>query len=89
LKTKASRAAPLALAAVSALLAHAHCAAAAPSAINIPAHPLGQALNELARQAILQMTFPAAQVAGKKRGRDLRPAHRQPGAGQRFWLAAG
>lgn len=33
--------------------------------IDIPAQPLGQALNELARQANLQMTFPAAQVAGK------------------------
>ncbi|MDP3654540.1 MAG: TonB-dependent receptor [Rhodoferax sp.] len=40
-------------------------ATAAPIAINIPAQPLGQALNELARQANLQMTFPAALVAGK------------------------
>ncbi|WP_157270702.1 TonB-dependent siderophore receptor [Azohydromonas aeria] len=39
--------------------------AAAPIAISIPAQPLGQALNELARQANLQMTFPAALVAGK------------------------
>lgn len=39
--------------------------AAAPVSINIPAQPLGQALNELARQANLQMTFPAAQVTGK------------------------
>ncbi len=41
-------------------------AAATPIAINIPAQPLGQALNELARQANLQMTFPAAVVAGKR-----------------------
>lgn len=41
-------------------------AAATPIAINIPAQPLGQALNELARQANLQMTFPAALVAGKQ-----------------------
>ncbi len=40
--------------------------AAIPIAINIPAQPLGQALNELARQANLQMTFPAASVAGKQ-----------------------
>lgn len=31
-----------------------------PVALNIPAQPLAQALNELARQANLQMTFPAA-----------------------------
>ena len=37
-----------------------------PIAINIPAQPLGQALNELARQANLQMTFPAALVAGRQ-----------------------
>ena len=41
-------------------------AAAAAIAIHIPAQPLGQALNELARQANLQMSFPAAQVAGKQ-----------------------
>lgn len=41
-------------------------AAATPIAINIPAQPLGPALNELARQASLQMTFPAALVAGKQ-----------------------
>lgn len=41
-------------------------AAATPIAINIPAQPLGQALNELARQANLQMTFPAALMAGKQ-----------------------
>ena len=35
-------------------------------AINIPAQPLGAALNELARQANLQMTFPAPLVAGKQ-----------------------
>lgn len=47
--------------------AHAQSAAAAatPLAINIPAQPLGQALNELARQANLQMSFPAALVAGR------------------------
>ncbi|MDQ8023666.1 MAG: TonB-dependent receptor [Moraxellaceae bacterium] len=40
-------------------------ATAAPVSINIPSQPLGQALNELARQANLQMSFPAASVAGK------------------------
>src|SRR5690606_37316680 len=39
---------------------------ATPIAVNIPAQTLGQALNELARQANLQMTFPAALVAGKQ-----------------------
>lgn len=39
--------------------------AAAPVAIAIAAQPLAQALNELARQANLQMSFPAALVAGK------------------------
>ncbi|MBN9407586.1 MAG: TonB-dependent receptor [Burkholderiales bacterium] len=34
-------------------------------AIVIPAQPLGTALNELARQARLQLSFPAATVAGK------------------------
>ncbi|MCU0761614.1 MAG: TonB-dependent receptor [Hydrogenophaga sp.] len=70
--------APLALAAAMAIamaaghapLAHAQSgaptAAATPIAINIPAQPLGQALNELARQANLQMTFPASLVAGKQ-----------------------
>ena len=43
----------------------AQSANAAPAPINLPAMPLGQALNELARQANLQMTFPAALVAGK------------------------
>ncbi|MFM2346425.1 MAG: hypothetical protein RL654_1178 [Pseudomonadota bacterium] len=69
--------APLALAAAMAIAlatghaprAHAQssaaAAAAAPIAINIQAQPLGQALNELARQANLQMTFPAGMVAGK------------------------
>ena len=39
--------------------------AATPPPLALPAQPLGQALNELARQADLQMTFPAALVAGK------------------------
>jgi iron complex outermembrane receptor protein len=60
----------LALAAGFAPQAHAQtgtaAAAATPIAINIPAQPLAQALNELARQANLQMTFPAALVAGKQ-----------------------
>lgn len=60
----------IALAAGHAPLAHAQSGAAAtaatPIAINIPAQPLAQALNELARQANLQMTFPAALVAGKQ-----------------------
>ena len=41
---------------------------AAPTAslpIELPAQPLGRALNELARQANLQMSFPAELVAGK------------------------
>lgn len=69
--------APLALAAAMAIaLAAGHAplaraqssasAAATPIAFNIPAQPLGQALNELARQANLQMTFPAGLVAGKQ-----------------------
>lgn len=74
--------APLALAAALALAlaaghappAHAQGGAAAapghaatPSVdVNIPAQPLGPALNELARQANLQMTFPAEWVAGKQ-----------------------
>lgn len=70
--------APLALAALMAIvqiaghapLAHAQGVTTAPittlSAINIPAQPLGQALNELARQANLQMTFQAELVAGKQ-----------------------
>lgn len=65
---------PLALAAaIAAALAGfvpnalAQTGAAAPVAItvSIPAQPLAQALNELARQANLQMSFPAALVAGK------------------------
>jgi outer membrane receptor for ferric coprogen and ferric-rhodotorulic acid len=60
----------IALAAGHAPRAHAQsgtaAAASTPVAINIPAQPLGQALNELARQANLQMTFPAALVAGKQ-----------------------
>ncbi|NSL53432.1 TonB-dependent siderophore receptor [Uliginosibacterium aquaticum] len=39
--------------------------AAAALSINIPAQPLGHALNELARQANLQLSFPAELVAGK------------------------
>ncbi|WP_353090714.1 TonB-dependent receptor [Methylibium sp.] len=39
--------------------------AATPVAIDLAAQPLGQALNELARQANLQVSFPAALVAGK------------------------
>lgn len=48
-------------------VAHAQTGAAATAVISvsIPAQPLGQALNELARQANLQMTYPAALVAGK------------------------
>lgn len=60
----------LAVAAGHAPLAHAqHAAAAARQAqmqIDIPAQPLGAALNELARQANLQMTFAAALVAGQQ-----------------------
>lgn len=37
----------------------------APGSIQIPAQALGQALNELARQASLQLSFPAELVAGK------------------------
>ncbi len=58
----------LALAAGHAPLAQAQggtASAAAPLPLNIPAQPLGQALNELARQANLQMTFAAGLVAGK------------------------
>lgn len=70
--------APLALAATIALAlaaglappAHAQGGAAAatatPIAIDIPAQPLAQALNELARQANLQMTFSPALVVGKR-----------------------
>lgn len=58
----------IALAASHAPEAHAQAgaAAAATLSVNIPAQPLGQALNELARQANLQMTYPAALVAGKR-----------------------
>lgn len=47
--------------------AHAQSGAATANAIalSIPAQPLGQALNELARLANLQLSFPAALVAGK------------------------
>lgn len=58
----------IALAAGHAPLAHAQNSASAmatPMAIHIPAQPLGAALNALAQQAGLQMTFPAASVAGK------------------------
>jgi iron complex outermembrane receptor protein len=63
---------PLA-AAVAAALAAGHVPAVraqpgtapATAAIHIAAQPLGQALNELARQARLQMTFAAAEVAGR------------------------
>jgi iron complex outermembrane receptor protein len=56
----------LALAVAHAPRAHAQVAPAAEAfAIDIPAQPLGQALNELARQANLQMTFPATLVSGK------------------------
>lgn len=70
--------APLALAAAVALslatglLARAHAqsgtaiAAAPVVSLNIPAQPLGAALNDLARQANLDMTFPASLVAGKQ-----------------------
>lgn len=40
-------------------------AASSPITLDIPAQPMAQALNELARQANLQMSFPAALVAGK------------------------
>ncbi|KQP37901.1 TonB-dependent receptor [Pseudorhodoferax sp. Leaf274] len=70
MRTARFRFAPLALAAaVAAALAAtappAAAQAAAPVAIAIPSQPLAQALNELARQANLQMSFPAALVAGK------------------------
>lgn len=59
----------IALAAGHAPLAHAQSGASAtaatPITINIPAQPLGQALNELARQANLQLSFPPALVADK------------------------
>ncbi len=61
--------APLTLAAFLAIgvsgVAHAQSKANAPVAINIAAQPLGPALNELARQAGLQLFFPPALVAGK------------------------
>lgn len=70
--------APLALAAAMVIalaaghvpLARAQSAAASaattPISVNIPEQPLGRALNELARQANLQMSFPAALVEGKR-----------------------
>lgn len=50
-----------------ALPAHAQNGAATPSAmaLSMPAQPLAQALNELARLGNLQMSFPAALVAGR------------------------
>jgi iron complex outermembrane receptor protein len=50
-----------------ALPAHAQSGTATPRAmaLSMPAQPLAQALNELARLANLQMSFPAALVAGK------------------------
>jgi outer membrane receptor for ferric coprogen and ferric-rhodotorulic acid len=45
--------------------AHAQSATPAAVAFNIPAQGLGQALNELARQANLQLSFAADLVAGK------------------------
>lgn len=65
--------APLALASLSALLAwglagKAQAQPAIPLAITIAAQPLGSALNELARQANLQLLFPPALVAGKSAG---------------------
>jgi len=47
--------------------AHAQSGSATPGgvALSMPAQPLAQALNELARLANLQMSFPAALVAGK------------------------
>ncbi|HVR52092.1 MAG TPA: STN domain-containing protein, partial [Pseudorhodoferax sp.] len=59
--------APLALSACLALAfgGAAQAQSAAPVAISIASQPLGQALNELARQAGLQLSFPAALVAGK------------------------
>jgi iron complex outermembrane receptor protein len=46
-------------------MAQAALAAEAPQAFDLPAQPLGAALNELARQAQVQMSFPAAAVAGR------------------------
>ncbi|BAL96406.1 TonB-dependent receptor [Rubrivivax gelatinosus] len=66
--------APLALAAAAVVLnlastlpaqAQASTTAAAPLTLDLPAQPLGQALNELARRADLQLSFPADAVAGK------------------------
>ncbi|MBK1615128.1 TonB-dependent siderophore receptor [Rubrivivax gelatinosus] len=66
--------APLALAAAAVVLnlattlpvqAQASTTAAAPLTLDLPAQPLGQALNELARRADLQLSFAAEAVAGK------------------------
>lgn len=62
----AAMAIALAVGHVPSVYAQSGAAATATMTINIPAQPLGQALNELARQANLQMTFPAALVAGKQ-----------------------
>ena len=57
----------LALAAMAAPPVHAQSAPVAPAtrSIQLQAQPLGQALNELARQADLQLSFPADRVAGR------------------------
>jgi iron complex outermembrane receptor protein len=55
----------LSLSAVLAPSARAANGAATGVAVDVPAQPLGQALNELARQAGLQLSFPATLVAGK------------------------
>jgi len=61
--------APLAMAAALAVsignAAHAQAPSSAAVNVAIPAQPLGQALNELARQANLQLSFPVALVTGK------------------------
>jgi outer membrane receptor for ferric coprogen and ferric-rhodotorulic acid len=55
----------LTLAATSPAHAQSSTPAVATLSINIPAQPLGHALNELARQANLQLSFPAELAAGK------------------------
>ncbi|WP_305072635.1 TonB-dependent siderophore receptor [Propionivibrio sp.] len=56
----------VALAAIPCAPVHAQTTVASvPVSINIPAQGLGQALNELARQVNLQLSFPADLVAGK------------------------
>ncbi|MDM0004942.1 ferric-rhodotorulic acid/ferric-coprogen receptor FhuE [Variovorax sp. J22G73] len=58
---------PLALAGLLIVGMHgaAHAQTAPVVSVSITAQPLGQALNELARQADLQLSFPAALVAGR------------------------